>query len=173
MELNHKIAVIGLGYVGLPLAVEFAKKYRVIGFDINPSRVQALMNGHDHTMEIEDADLKKVLTSKSAESGLYCTDKCQDIEICTYFIITVPTPTDKHNHPDLGPLYRASETVGRALKKGDIVIYESTVYPGVTEEECAPVLERMSKLKFNVDFFAVTHPNELIREINCIPFPRY
>src|SRR5450631_531787 len=161
MELNQKIAVIGLGYVGLPLAVEFAKKYPVIGFDINNSRIEELRKGHDHTLEIEDNDLKKVLISATGTTGLYCSDKMEDIKSCNYYIITVPTPTDKHNHPDLGPLYKASETVGKILKKGDIVIYESTVYPGVTEEECAPVLERVSRLKFNTDFFCGYSPERI------------
>lgn len=155
MESNQVIAVIGLGYVGLPLAVEFAKKYPVTGFDINSSRIEELKNGHDHTLEIEDEDLKKVLSKKPGSAGLYCSDKTMDIASCNYYIVTVPTPTDKHNHPDLTPLYRASETVGSVLKKGDIVIYESTVYPGVTEEECAPVLEKISGLVYNKDFFAV------------------
>ncbi len=161
MESNIHIAVIGLGYVGLPLAVEFAKKYSVVGFDIDHLRVSALMKGRDHTLEIEDQDLKKVLVGKGGSVGLYCSDQLGDLQECNYFVITVPTPTDKHNHPDLTPLYRASESVGKVLKKGDIVIYESTVYPGVTEEECAPVLERVSGLKFNVDFFCGYSPERI------------
>jgi len=161
MEVNHKIAVIGLGYVGLPLAVEFAKKYSVVGFDINSKRVEELMNGHDHTLEIEDDDLKKVLSAKTDEKGLFCSDKSGDITDCNYYIVTIPTPTDKHNHPDLTPLYKASETVGKVLKKGDVVIYESTVYPGVTEEECAPLLEKISGLKFNTDFFCGYSPERI------------
>ena len=144
MELNFKIAVIGLGYVGLPLAVEFAKKYPVVGFDINAVRVKELMKGRDHTLEIEPEDLKKVLLPKPGARGLFCSDQPADMAGCNCYIVTVPTPTDKHNNPDLAPLYKASETVGKLLKKGDLVIYESTVYPGVTEEECAPVLEKVS-----------------------------
>jgi UDP-N-acetyl-D-glucosamine/UDP-N-acetyl-D-galactosamine dehydrogenase len=161
MESKQQIAVIGLGYVGLPLAVEFAKKYAVTGFDINKDRVAELMSGHDHTLEIEDSDLKKVLSAKPGHAGLYCSDDVSDIRHCNFYIVTVPTPTDKHNHPDLTPLYKASETVGKVLKKGDIVIYESTVYPGVTEDECAPVLERVSGLKFNVDFFCGYSPERI------------
>jgi UDP-N-acetyl-D-galactosamine dehydrogenase len=161
MESNQRIAIIGLGYVGLPLAVEFAKKYPVIGFDINNARIRELTGGHDHTLEVDDDDLKKVLTHKEQSSGLFCSDQITDIGSCNYFIVTVPTPTNKFNHPDLNPLYKASETVGKVLKKGDIVIYESTVYPGVTEEECAPVLERVSGLKFNVDFFCGYSPERI------------
>ena len=161
MELNQKIAVIGLGYVGLPLAVEFAKKYPVIGFDINNSRIEELRKGHDHTLEIEDNDLKKVLCQKPGSAGLYCSNNIADLGSCNYYIVTVPTPTDKHNHPDLTPLYKASETVGKVLKKGDVVIYESTVYPGVTEEECAPVLEKISGLVFNSDFFCGYSPERI------------
>jgi UDP-N-acetyl-D-glucosamine/UDP-N-acetyl-D-galactosamine dehydrogenase len=161
MEINYKIAVIGLGYVGLPLAVEFAKKYPVVGFDINKSRVNEVMNGEDQTLEINDRDLKKVLTKTAGAKGLYCSDTITDIASCNYFIVTVPTPTDKHNNPDLRPIYKASEAVGSVLKKGDIVIYESTVYPGVTEEECAPILEKTSGLKFNVDFFCGYSPERI------------
>jgi UDP-N-acetyl-D-galactosamine dehydrogenase len=161
MELNHKIAVVGLGYVGLPLAVEFAKKYTVIGFDINSNRVNELAAGHDHTLEIEDDALKNVLAAQPGIQGLFCTDIPADIAGCTYYIVTVPTPTDKHNNPDLTPLYKASETIGKVLKKGDIVIYESTVYPGVTEEECAPVLEKISGLTFNTDFFCGYSPERI------------
>jgi UDP-N-acetyl-D-galactosamine dehydrogenase len=161
MESKQFIAVIGLGYVGLPLAVEFAKKYSVVGFDINKNRVKELRSGRDHTLEIEDDDLKKVLCTNPGSAGLYCTDKISDISACNYFIVTVPTPTDKYNHPDLGPLYKASEMVGKVLKKGDLVIYESTVYPGVTEEECAPVLERVSGLVFNKDFFCGYSPERI------------
>jgi|SRR5579863_355016 len=161
MDINYRIAVIGLGYVGLPLAVEFAKKYPVVGFDINKNRVNELMGGWDQTLEIEDADLKKVLTSVPGSKGLYCSHSITDIVSCNCYIVTVPTPTDKHNNPDLGPVYKASETVGTVLKKGDIVIYESTVYPGVTEEECAPILEKISGLKFNVDFFCGYSPERI------------
>ena len=161
MESKQQIAVIGLGYVGLPLAVEFAKKYSVVGFDINNRRIKELMNGFDHTLEIEEDKLKKVLSKTVGTLGLYCSDDISDIRSCNYFIVTVPTPTDKHNNPDLTPLYKASETVGKVLKKGDIVIYESTVYPGVTEEECAPVLEKTSGLKFNIDFFCGYSPERI------------
>ncbi|HEY4967519.1 MAG TPA: nucleotide sugar dehydrogenase [Puia sp.] len=161
MESKQFIAVIGLGYVGLPLAVEFAKKYPVAGFDINKKRVKELREGSDQTLEIEEEDLKKVLCGQPGEKGLFCTDTLSDISSCNYFIVTVPTPTDRFNHPDLGPLYRASETVGKVLKKGDVVIYESTVYPGVTEEECAPVLEKVSGLVFNKDFFCGYSPERI------------
>ncbi|MBX0333238.1 nucleotide sugar dehydrogenase [Pontibacter sp. HSC-14F20] len=159
---NATIAVVGLGYVGLPLAVEFAKKFPTIGFDINEGRVQELNNGHDHTLEVEDEYLSSVLVSDPNEQiGLYCSNQLKDIEECNYYIVTVPTPVDKNNRPDLTPLYKASETVGKVLKRGDIVIYESTVYPGVTEEECVPVLERISGLKFNEDFFAGYSPERI------------
>jgi UDP-N-acetyl-D-glucosamine/UDP-N-acetyl-D-galactosamine dehydrogenase len=161
MESKPQIAVIGLGYVGLPLAVEFAKKYPVTGFDINKHRIAELRNGHDHTLEIEDGDLKKVTCASTGITGLYCSDNISDISSCNFYIVTVPTPTDKHNHPDLTPLYKASETVGKVLKKGDIVIYESTVYPGVTEDECAPVLEKVSGLVFNKDFFCGYSPERI------------
>jgi UDP-N-acetyl-D-glucosamine/UDP-N-acetyl-D-galactosamine dehydrogenase len=161
MEMNYSIAVVGLGYVGLPLAVEFAKKYPVVGFDINQGRVKELMSGKDQTLEIEDTDLKNVLTNIPGSKGLFCSFQPADIKNCNYYIVTVPTPTDKHNNPDLGPIYKASETVAAVLKKGDIVIYESTVYPGVTEDECAPILEKMSGLKFNVDFFCGYSPERI------------
>lgn len=160
--MNIKIAVIGLGYVGLPLARLFATKYPVVGFDINQSRIQELNAGVDATLEIDESTLKAVLISSgSAENGLFCSDSIDTIRDCTYYIVTVPTPVDKNNRPDLTPLYKSSETVGKVLKKGDIVIYESTVYPGVTEEECIPVLERVSGLKFNVDFFAGYSPERI------------
>lgn len=159
---NARIAVIGLGYVGLPLAVEFAKKFPTVGFDINAERVQELNAGYDRTLEVEDDYLKSVLTSSAnGNVGLYCTNQLQDIESCNYYVVTVPTPVDKNNRPDLTPLYKASETVGKVLKHEDIVIYESTVYPGVTEEECVPVLERVSGLKFNEDFFAGYSPERI------------
>jgi UDP-N-acetyl-D-galactosamine dehydrogenase len=162
LNKDIKIAVIGLGYVGLPLARLFATQFSVIGFDINVSRVEALQSGTDSTLEVDDATLQKVLVSKpSNEKGLYCTSQKSDIANCTYFIVTVPTPVDKNNRPDLTPLFKSSETVGSVLKKGDIVIYESTVYPGVTEEECVPVLEKMSGLKFNIDFFAGYSPERI------------
>jgi len=164
MELKNKvkIAVIGLGYVGLPLARLFATKYSVVGFDINESRVNSLRSGTDTTLEVEDEVLLEVLvTSLDNEKGLYCTTSIEDIENCNYYIVTVPTPVDKNNRPDLTPLYKSSETVGKVLKNGDIVIYESTVYPGVTEEQCVPVLERVSGLKFNEDFFAGYSPERI------------
>lgn len=162
MNTDIKIAVIGLGYVGLPLARLFATQYPVVGFDINTSRINALKQGSDSTLEIDAASLKKVLLETSGdEIGLYCTSSLEEIADCNYFIVTVPTPVDKNNRPDLTPLYKSSETVGKVLKKGDIVIYESTVYPGVTEEECVPVLERVSGLKFNVDFFAGYSPERI------------
>jgi UDP-N-acetyl-D-galactosamine dehydrogenase len=162
LNKDIKIAVIGLGYVGLPLARLFATQFSVVGFDINVSRVEALQSGTDSTLEVDDETLQKVLVSKaSAEKGLYCTSQKADIANCNYFIVTVPTPVDKNNRPDLTPLFKSSETVGSVLKKGDIVIYESTVYPGVTEEECVPVLERVSGLKFNVDFFAGYSPERI------------
>jgi UDP-N-acetyl-D-galactosamine dehydrogenase len=158
---NNKIAVIGLGYVGLPLAVAFAEKYPVIGFDINHVRVNQLMDGHDFTLEVSDDLLNSVISVEPKNRGLQCTTEVIQIKDCNYFIVTVPTPTDKHNRPDLTPLYKASETVGKLLKKGDVVIYESTVYPGVTEEECIPVLERFSGLIYNVDFFAGYSPERI------------
>lgn len=156
-----RIAVIGLGYVGLPLARLFATKYPVIGFDINAQRVAELNSGLDSTLEVEENLLKSVLVSKPYAKGLYNTANIEDIRACNYFIVTVPTPVDKHNRPDLSPLYKASETIGKVLKKGDIVIYESTVYPGVTEEECVPVLEKISGLTFNVDFFVGYSPERI------------
>lgn len=157
-----KIAIIGLGYVGLPLARLFATKYPVIGFDINKDRIAALNGGHDSTLEVEDEILKAVLVDQfSDKTGLYCTDDLEVLKGCNVYIVTVPTPVDKNNRPDLTPLYKASETVGKVLKKGDIVIYESTVYPGVTEEECVPVLERVSGLQFNIDFFAGYSPERI------------
>ena len=157
-----KIAVIGLGYVGLPLARLFATKYYVVGFDINQTRINQLQNGHDVTLEVEDEILKAVLKlDNDQDNGLYCSADLTAIKDCNHYIITVPTPVDKNNRPDLTPLYKASETVGKVLKKGDIVIYESTVYPGATEEECIPVLERISGLKFNEDFFAGYSPERI------------
>ncbi len=162
---NHKISIIGLGYVGLPLAVEFAKKYPTVGFDINLARIDALAKGHDHTLEVEDDYLKGVINGTDAEcvagAGITFSANLDDLKDSNVYIVTVPTPVDAHNHPDLTPLYKASETVGKVLSKGDIVIYESTVYPGVTEEECVPVLERVSGLKFNVDFFAGYSPERI------------
>jgi UDP-N-acetyl-D-galactosamine dehydrogenase len=164
--MGKKIAVIGLGYVGLPLAVEFAKQYPTVGFDINGPRVDELMDGHDRTLEVEDEDLKKVIASDliSTEKngkGLHCTTAVGDIESSNFYIVTVPTPTDKNKRPVLTPLIKASESVGKVLKKGDYVIYESTVYPGVTEDECVPVLEQVSGLKFNEDFFVGYSPERI------------
>lgn len=157
-----KIAIIGLGYVGLPLARLFATKFSVVGFDINAPRVAELNQGIDRTLEVEEDILKAVIVPKNHQGkGLFCTTNLEDIQDCTYYIVTVPTPVDKNNRPDLTPLYKSSETVGKVLKKGDIVIYESTVYPGVTEEECVPVLERISGLKFNTDFFAGYSPERI------------
>ena len=157
-----KIAVIGLGYVGLPLARLFATKYPVIGFDINEARVKELMSGTDSTLEVEDDVLQGVLKDSSKmETGLYCSNLLSDIEDCNYYVVTVPTPVDSTNRPILTPLYKSSETVGQVLKKGDTVIYESTVYPGVTEHECVPVLERVSGLKFNEDFYVGYSPERI------------
>lgn len=160
---NTKIAIIGLGYVGLPLAVEFGKKFPTVGFDINPKRVKELNNGHDRTLEVEDEDLRSVVVEKfnSKQNGLCVTDDAEDLASCNVYIVTVPTPTDKHNRPILTPLIKASETVGKVLKKGDVVVYESTVYPGVTEDDCVPVLEKMSGLKFNEDFYAGYSPERI------------
>jgi UDP-N-acetyl-D-galactosamine dehydrogenase len=154
---NKKIAVIGLGYVGLPLAVEFGKKFATVGFDINQARIKELRNGHDHTLEIEDEYLTDVLDNHS----FIVSNETSDISDCNVFIVTVPTPTDKNNRPVLTPLIKASETVGAVLKKGDIVIYESTVYPGVTEDDCVPVLEQVSGLKFNKDFYVGYSPERI------------
>lgn len=164
MNTNHKIAVVGLGYVGLPLARLFATKYPVVGFDINQKRIDELNNGHDDTLEVEDDLLQSVLMKENpsnANVGLFCSYNLDDIKDANIYVITVPTPVDKHNHPDLTPLYKSSETVGKVLKKNDIVIYESTVYPGVTEEECVPVLEKVSGLKFNEDFFVGYSPERI------------
>jgi len=161
MVLNHRIAVIGLGYVGLPLAVEFAKKYVVTGYDINSLRIVELKAGRDHTQEVDQNELIKVLSQETGSRGLFFSDKIQDLSLCNIFIITVPTPTDKNNQADLTLLLQASKTIGKVLKKGDLVIYESTVYPGVTEEKCAPILETTSGLKFNVDFFCGYSPERI------------
>jgi len=149
-----KIAIIGLGYVGLPLAVEFSRKYSVLGFDINKERVAELKRGYDRTQEISSEDLQRV-------QDLQFSDELSALATCNIFIVTVPTPIDNYKKPDLGPLLKASDTVGKVLKKGDIVIYESTVYPGCTEEDCVPVLERVSGLKFNIDFFCGYSPERI------------
>lgn len=159
---QYHLTVIGLGYVGLPLAVEFAKKYPVVGFDINKERIAELRSGNDHTLEISSDHLTSVLKKKGdGATGLWVSDQLEDIKITNVFIITVPTPVDKYNRPDLTPLVKASETVGKVLKKGDIVVYESTVYPGVTEEECVPILEKISGLIFNKDFYAGYSPERI------------
>lgn len=159
---HHNIAVIGLGYVGLPLAVEFAKHFPVKGFDINQARIQELNNGTDRTLEVEDENLASVISKDpTADKGLYCTNQLEQIAGCNIYIVTVPTPVDRHNRPDLTPLYKASETVGKVLKKGDIVIYESTVYPGVTEDECVPLLEKTSGMQYNKDFYCGYSPERI------------
>ncbi len=157
-----KIAIIGLGYVGLPLARLFATKYSVVGFDINKERVDELMSGVDSTLEVDNETLQSVLVQeKTSDTGLYCSYDLNDLEDCNYFIVTVPTPVDKNHRPILTPLIKASETVGSILKKGDIVVYESTVYPGATEEDCIPVLEKVSGLKFNEDFYVGYSPERI------------
>ena len=154
---NYKICVIGLGYVGLPLARLFSTKFKTIGFDMNQARVDALMSGHDSTLEVSDELLQEAIN----QHGFKCTTDIDDIRDCNIYIVAVPTPVDHNHHPDLRPLIGASETVGKVISKGDIVIYESTVYPGVTEEECLPVVERISGLKFNEDFFAGYSPERI------------
>ncbi len=161
MSEQKKIAIIGLGYVGLPLAVAFASKYKVTGFDINQKRVSELKNGHDDTLEVEEDLLKSVLVNDFDKKGLSLTHNLEDIADANIYIVTVPTPIDKHKIPDLTPLYKASESVGKVLKKGDIVIYESTVYPGATEEDCVPILEQTSGLQFNRDFYAGYSPERI------------
>jgi len=163
---ESKIAIIGLGYVGLPLAVAMSAKYRVTGFDINTARINELSSGKDNTLEVDENTLKQVLSTsaealKNSANGFLPSFDINDIADCNIYIVTVPTPTDKHNSPVLTPMLKASETVGKVLKQGDIVIYESTVYPGVTEDECVPVLEKVSGLKFNVDFFAGYSPERI------------
>ena len=159
---KDKIAIIGLGYVGLPLARLFATKYSVVGFDINQERIKELTAGIDSTLEVANDTLKAVLVKENTEAnGLFCTSELDQIKDCTYYIITVPTPVDKNNRPILTPLVKASETVGAVLKPGDIVVYESTVYPGATEEDCVPVLERVSGLVFNKDFYAGYSPERI------------
>lgn len=152
-----KICVIGLGYVGLPLARLFSTKFKTVGFDMNQSRVNALMSGHDSTLEVSDELLQEAIKNY----GFICTSDIEKIKNCNFYVVAVPTPVDDNNRPDLRPLWSASETVGRVIKKDDIVVYESTVYPGVTEEECLPIVERISGLKFNVDFFAGYSPERI------------
>src|SRR5690606_27749595 len=149
-----KLAVVGLGYVGLPLAVEFGKKRSVLGFDINSRRLAELKDGQDHTLEVDSAELAEA-------THLRFTSEAVHLSEANVFIVTVPTPIDEHKQPDLTPLLRVSETIGKVLKRGDIVIYESTVYPGATEEDCVPVLERISGLRFNEDFFAGYSPERI------------
>ncbi|XP_065677410.1 vi polysaccharide biosynthesis protein VipA/TviB isoform X1 [Hydra vulgaris] len=156
-----KVAVIGLGYVGLPLAVEFGKKKHTIGFDINKIRIEEILKGIDRTLEVSNDYLKSVLTTKTELASFTCSTNLEDIKDCNFYIVAVPTPTDKNNRPDLTALFKASENVGKVLKKNDIVIYESTVYPGVTEDKCVPILEKVSGLKFNVDFFAGYSPERI------------
>lgn len=161
-----RVALIGLGYVGLPLAVEFAKKYAVVGFDIKQARVSELHEGHDATLEVSYEELQRVLCKVNhpageERAGLFVTAESDDLGAANYYIVTVPTPTDKNNRPVLTPLIKASETIGRVLKPGDLVIYESTVYPGATEEDCVPVLERISGLTFNRDFFVGYSPERI------------
>lgn len=154
---NTKIAVIGLGYVGLPLARLFSTKFPTTGYDMNQQRVKRLMEGHDDTLEVSD----RLLSDAIADNGFTCTDNLDDIKDCNLYIVAVPTPVDIYNHPDLSPLIGASETVGKVISKGDVVVYESTVYPGVTEEVCIPVIEKVSGLKFNEDFHAGYSPERI------------
>jgi len=160
-----RIAVIGLGYVGLPLARLFATKYPVVGFDVNQHRVNEINQGIDRTLEVEEQILKDALVSENpilaATNGLFCSFNSEDIKDCNFYVVTVPTPVDKNNRPDLTPLIKASESVGRVISKGDIVVYESTVYPGATEEDCIPVIEKISGLKYNIDFFAGYSPERI------------
>ena len=162
-----KIAIIGLGYVGLPLAVEFAKKYQVIGFDINKKRIDELRRNEDATLEVSSPELESVNVSsldklkEESSKGLWLTDDLTEIESANFYIVTVPTPVDKNNRPDLTPLYKASETVGSVLKKEDVVVYESTVFPGATEDECVPILEKISGLTFNKDFYVGYSPERI------------
>lgn len=156
MEKEIKICVIGLGYVGLPLARLFSTKYSTIGFDMNQRRVEALMAGHDATLEVSDELLQTAI-----KNGFRCTSDIEEIRGCNFYVVAVPTPVDKHNNPDLTPLYGASTTVGKVISKGDIVVYESTVYPGVTEDECIPVVEKVSGLKFNEDFYGGYSPERI------------
>ena len=153
--MSKKIAIIGLGYVGLPLAIEFAKKFKVIGYDINSSRIENLQSGHDSTLEVSDKDLSSV------KDNVKYTNKIDEINDCNFYIVTVPTPIDEANRPNLKPLIEASKSVGTVLSKNDIVIYESTVYPGVTEDVCVPELEKSSGLNFNKDFFCGYSPERI------------
>lgn len=168
METKIKIAVIGLGYVGLPLARLFATKYPVVGFDINKTRIDEIKNGNDSTLEIRSEVLSSVLVNTNPATntnnfvaGLFCSNEIEEIRDCNFYIVTVPTPVDRNNRPDLTPLIKASETVGKVISRNDIVIYESTVYPGATEEDCIPVIEKISGLRYNVDFFAGYSPERI------------
>ena len=154
---DYRICVIGLGYVGLPLARLFSTRYETVGFDMNQSRVDALMSGHDATLEVSDELLKEAIE----KNGFRCTTDIDQIRNCNFYVVAVPTPVDENNRPDLRPLLKASETVGKVISPGDIVVYESTVYPGVTEEECLPVVEQVSGLIFNKDFFAGYSPERI------------
>jgi UDP-N-acetyl-D-galactosamine dehydrogenase len=160
-----RIAIIGLGYVGLPLARLFATKYPVIGFDINQQRVNEINKGIDRTLEVDEKILQAALVTENpvttGTNGLYCSFNAEDIKTCNFYVVTVPTPVDKNNRPDLTPLIKASETVGKVISKGDIVVYESTVYPGATEEDCIPVVEKESGLRYNIDFFAGYSPERI------------
>ena len=163
---NTKIAIIGLGYVGLPLAVEFAKKYQVVGFDINKQRIKELRQNKDVTLETESSELEAVNVPSmndlnKSKTGFWITDDLSEIETANFYVITVPTPVDKNNRPDLTPLYKASETVGKVLQKDDVVVYESTVFPGATEDECVPILEKVSGLTFNKDFYVGYSPERI------------
>jgi len=170
MENQIKIAVIGLGYVGLPLARLFATKYPVVGFDINKSRIAEIISGNDSTLEVESEILRKALVALNPTNpnkdeiypnGLFCSSSIDDIVNCNFYVVTVPTPVDRNNRPDLTPLLKASETVGKVISKGDIVVYESTVYPGATEDDCIPVVENISGLKYNFDFYAGYSPERI------------
>ena len=164
MHTQNRLSVIGLGYVGLPLAIEFAKHFPVVGFDINQDRVTELNNGKDHTMEADPADLANViaLAKECKNQGLTCSSNLDDIKDANIYLVTVPTPIDRYNAPNLRPLLMATEMVGTVLKKGDIVIYESTVFPGCTEEDCVPVLEKQSSLQLNTDFFVGYSPERIV-----------
>lgn len=157
MNKDTKIAVIGLGYVGLPLARLFSTKFPTVGYDLNSARVSSLMAGHDSTLEVDDALLQEAIS----KHGFRCTDKIDDIKDCNFYVVAVPTPVDANNRPDLSPLQGASRVVGQVIGRGDVVVYESTVYPGVTEEECLPIIEQVSGLKFNTDFFAGYSPERI------------
>lgn len=160
---NPRICVIGLGYVGLPLARLFSTKYRTVGFDINPERVEELMSGHDSTLEVEDELLQSALEMgrNNSDKGLTCTSSLDTIRDCNFYVVAVPTPVDENHSPVLTPLIKASETVGKVISMGNIVVYESTVYPGVTEDECIPVVEKISGLTFNKEFFAGYSPERI------------